>query len=184
VREGVAAAGHQVVAVTLERSGAWVHDGERLALRPGEGLLGADVAWPALHGPFGEDGTVQGLLELLDLPYVGAGVLASSLCMDKVVFKDVMAAAAVPQVGYRPVHEARWRAEPAAVRAELAADEPLLLEQSVNLMLTQRPDGDLTIGDHSVDYGVGPVTKSIRSTLLDLQYGRIPDDRGWLSRLA
>jgi len=46
------------------------------------------------------------------------------------------------------------------------------------------PDGDLTIGDHSVDYGVGPVTKSIRSTLLDLQYGRIPDPRGWLTRLA
>jgi branched-chain amino acid aminotransferase len=46
------------------------------------------------------------------------------------------------------------------------------------------PDGDLTIGDHSVDHGVGPVTKSIRSTLLDLQYGRIPDHRGWLTRLA
>ena len=46
------------------------------------------------------------------------------------------------------------------------------------------PEGDLTIGDHSVDYGVGPVTKSIRSTLLDLQYGRIPDHRGWLTRLA
>ncbi len=46
------------------------------------------------------------------------------------------------------------------------------------------PDGGLTIGDHSVDHGVGPVTKSIRSTLLDLQYGRIPDHRGWLTRLA
>ena len=58
---------------------------------PGGGLLGADVAFPVLHGPFGEDGTVQGLLELLDVPYVGAGVLASSLCMDKIVFKDVLA---------------------------------------------------------------------------------------------
>lgn len=46
------------------------------------------------------------------------------------------------------------------------------------------PDGDLTIGDHSVGHGVGPVTKSIRSTLLDLQHGRIPDHRGWLTRLA
>ena len=79
---------------------------------PGGGLLGADVAFPVLHGPFGEDGTVQGLLELLDVPYVGAGVLASSLCMDKVVFKDVMAAAGVPQVGYRAVREARWRERP------------------------------------------------------------------------
>jgi D-alanine-D-alanine ligase len=121
VRAGVAAAGHEVVAVTLERSGAWTSDGEELALRPGGGLLGADVAWPVLHGPFGEDGTVQGLLELLDVPYVGAGVLASALCMDKVVFKEVLAAAAVPQVAYAAVREARWRAEPDAVRAELAA---------------------------------------------------------------
>jgi D-alanine-D-alanine ligase len=120
VREGVAAAGHDVLAVTIERSGAWVHEGEELALRPGGGLLGADVAWPALHGPFGEDGTVQGLLELLDVPYVGAGVLASALCMDKVVFKEVLAAAGVPQVAYAGVREARWRAEPEAVRAELA----------------------------------------------------------------
>jgi D-alanine-D-alanine ligase len=72
-----------------------------------------------LHGPFGEDGTVQGLLELLDVPYVGAGVLASSLCMDKIVFKDVLAAAGVPQVDYMAVREARWRATPDAVRDEL-----------------------------------------------------------------
>jgi D-alanine-D-alanine ligase len=120
VREGVAAAGHEVVPVTLERSGAWTHDGEVLALRPGEGLLGADAVFPVLHGPFGEDGTVQGLLELLGVPYVGAGVLASALCMDKVVFKEVLAAADVPQVAYAGVREARWRAEPEAVRQELA----------------------------------------------------------------
>ncbi len=98
VREGVAAAGHEVVPILIERGGAWTLDGEPLSLRPGEGLVGADAAFPVLHGPFGEDGTVQGVLELLDVPYVGAGVLASSLCMDKVVFKEVMHAAGVPQV--------------------------------------------------------------------------------------
>jgi D-alanine-D-alanine ligase len=118
---GLAAAGHDVVPVLLEREGAWRGpDGAPLALAPGGGLLGADVAFPVLHGPFGEDGTVQGLLELLDVPYVGAGVLASSLCMDKIVFKDVLAAAGVPQVDYAAVREARWRAEPETVRAELA----------------------------------------------------------------
>jgi D-alanine-D-alanine ligase len=118
---GVAAAGHEVVPVLLERDGCWRGPGgEPLALAPGGGLLGADVAFPVLHGPFGEDGTVQGLLELLDVPYVGAGVLASSLCMDKVVFKDVLAAAAVAQVDYAAVREPRWRAEPAVVRDELA----------------------------------------------------------------
>src|SRR5215212_2656718 len=119
VRQGVEAAGHDVLDVRIARSGAWQHDGGNLALEPGRGLLGADAVFPVLHGPFGEDGTVQGLLELLDVPYVGAGVLASSLCMDKVVFKDVLAADAVPQVDYAAVREARWRSDPAAVRAGL-----------------------------------------------------------------
>jgi D-alanine-D-alanine ligase len=120
VHSGVAAAGHEVVPVTIERSGAWTHAGEPLAFAPGGGLLGADVVFGVLHGPFGEDGTVQGLLELLDVPYVGAGVLASSLCMDKIVFKEVLAAAGVPQVDSAAVREARWRAEPDAVLRELA----------------------------------------------------------------
>jgi D-alanine-D-alanine ligase len=120
VRQAVAAAGHEVIPITIERTGAWVHDGTTLSLAPGGGLLGADVVFPVLHGPFGEDGTVQGLLELLDVAYVGAGVLASSLCMDKVVFKEVLAAADVPQVASLAVREHRWRTEPAAVRNELA----------------------------------------------------------------
>jgi D-alanine-D-alanine ligase len=61
-----------------------------------EELGGIDVVFPVLHGPFGEDGTVQGLLELADLPYVGAGVLASALCMDKDVFKAVMRDHGIP----------------------------------------------------------------------------------------
>jgi D-alanine-D-alanine ligase len=120
VRQAVAEAGHEVLPVTIERSGPWVHDGEALSLRPGGGLLDADAVFPVLHGPFGEDGTVQGLLELLDVPYVGAGVLASSLCMDKVVFKEVLAAAGVPQVASLAVREHRWRSEPDAVRNELS----------------------------------------------------------------
>ena len=120
VRAGVAAAGHDVLPVTIERGGAWAHEGEALSLTPGGGLLGVDVVFPVLHGPFGEDGTLQGLLELLDVPYVGAGVLASSLCMDKVVFKEVLAAAGVPQVPYAGVRLARWRREPDLVRRELA----------------------------------------------------------------
>ena len=128
---GVAAAGHEVVPVLLDREGGWRGpDGLPLALAPGGGLLGADAAFPVLHGPFGEDGTVQGLLELLDVPYVGAGVLASSLCMDKIVFKDVLAAAGVPQVDYAAVREARWRDAPDAVRAELARARAAALRQA------------------------------------------------------
>jgi D-alanine-D-alanine ligase len=105
VGDGLREAGHDVVWVELARDGAWRHDGAELSLSPGRGLLGADAVFPALHGPFGEDGTVQGLLELLDVPYVGSGVLASALCMDKVLFKNVMEHAGLPQVGYVAVEE-------------------------------------------------------------------------------
>ena len=100
VREGLTAAGHDVTWVDLSRDGSWWCEGEEVALQAGGGLLGADVVFPALHGPFGEDGTVQGLLELLDVAYVGSGVLASALCMDKILFKDVMGHAGLPQVPY------------------------------------------------------------------------------------
>jgi D-alanine-D-alanine ligase len=119
VREGLARAGHEVVAVEIDRQGVWRSDGAEVTLTPGRGLLGADAAFPVLHGPYGEDGTVQGMLECLDVPYVGAGVLACSVCMDKVVFKELMGRAGVPQVRYGAVTDERWRTEPESVLAEL-----------------------------------------------------------------
>jgi D-alanine-D-alanine ligase len=100
VREGLLEAGHEPVEILVQRDGRWKQGRHLLALAPGAGLLEVDVVFPALHGPFGEDGTVQGLLDLLDVPYVGAGVLASSLSMDKALFKDLMAAHGVPQGDY------------------------------------------------------------------------------------
>jgi D-alanine-D-alanine ligase len=103
VRAGLAEGGHQPVEVVVEPDGRWTVAGEPLALRPSGGLLDADVVFPALHGPFGEDGTVQGLLDLLDVPYVGAGVLASAVSMDKAMFKELMASHGVPQGDYAVV---------------------------------------------------------------------------------
>ena len=120
VRAGLERAGHEVVAVEISRAGAWTCGGAPVALVPGGGLLGADAVFPALHGPFGEDGTVQGLLECLDVPYVGSGVLASAACLDKVVAKELLARAGLPQVDYRAVRHARWRDAPEAVLGELA----------------------------------------------------------------
>jgi D-alanine-D-alanine ligase len=100
VRAGLVEGGHEPVEVLIERDGRWTHDGKPLALEPSAGLLGADAVFPVLHGPFGEDGTVQGLLDLLDVPYVGAGTLSSALSMDKALFKDLMAAHGVPQGDY------------------------------------------------------------------------------------
>ncbi len=107
VRDGLAQAGHEPVEVLLGRDGTWTSGGEEVVLRAGGGLLGCDVAFPVLHGPFGEDGTVQGLLELLDVPYVGSGVLASAVCLDKLVFKDLMAQAGIRQVALSLARPAR-----------------------------------------------------------------------------
>jgi D-alanine-D-alanine ligase len=101
VRAGLVAAGHEPVAIEIDRDGRWRSGGRTLALEPGGGLLGCAVAFPALHGPYGEDGVVQGVLEALAVPYAGAGVLASALCMDKVLFKDLMASAGVGGGGAR-----------------------------------------------------------------------------------
>jgi D-alanine-D-alanine ligase len=122
IREGLLEAGHVPIEIEVGRDGVWRRDGEVLALEPGRGLAGAEVVFPALHGPFGEDGTVQGLLEILEIPYVGAGVLTSALCMDKVMFKELMARNGVPQVEYRGVRQQQLEASRGAVLQSL---EPL-----------------------------------------------------------
>jgi len=76
--------------------GALVAAGPRVD--PDDVLSPGTVVFPVLHGPFGEDGTVQGLLELAGVPYVGSGVLASALCMDKAMAKDVTGGHGIPQV--------------------------------------------------------------------------------------
>ena len=109
VARGLEAAGHEVVEVLLAREGGWSVDGEPLRLEPGGGLLDADVVFPVLHGAFGEDGSVQGLLELLEVPYVGSDVLASATCMDKLTLKRLLAGQGVPQVDFVAVDEEGWR---------------------------------------------------------------------------
>jgi D-alanine-D-alanine ligase len=120
VREGLIAAGHEVVWIEIGEDGVWREAGEVVSVTPGRGLAGVDVAFPVLHGPFGEDGTVQGLLETLDVPYVGSGVAASALCVDKVLFKRLMSSMDLPQVGYVGVAEDRYRAHEEEVLGQIA----------------------------------------------------------------
>ncbi len=120
VRAGLELAGHRAIPIEVDRDGRWRRDGAGVALEPGQGLDGVDVVFPALHGPYGEDGTVQGLLECLDVPYVGAGVLASALCMDKVMFKTLMAGAGLPQVDFRAVEIERYRSDPGGMLSTLS----------------------------------------------------------------
>ena len=70
-----------------------------------------DVVFPLIHGTGGEDGSLQGYLEILGLPYVGSGVTASAVAMDKVHMKQAFAATKLPMVDYVPVHEYEWRNE-------------------------------------------------------------------------
>jgi D-alanine-D-alanine ligase len=89
---------------------------------PPQQLAKVDVVFPVLHGPNGEDGTLQGLLELADVRYVGSGVLASAAAMDKHVMKVLLRAAGIPVCRWVTLRAAQWGADPAAV---LAAVEPL-----------------------------------------------------------
>lgn len=98
VAAGLDSARFDVVPITISRAGIWTGpDGAIVSVTPGQGgPLGCDVVFPVLHGPFGEDGTVQGLLELADIPYVGSGVGASAVCMDKDFFKKVLRDSGIP----------------------------------------------------------------------------------------
>lgn len=109
VARGLAEAGHEALPVTISREGGWTYEGDGLELAPGQGLLDADAVFPALHGPFGEDGSVQGLLEWLNVPYVGSDVLASAACMDKLTLKRLFAQAGVPQVDFVDAGGPGWR---------------------------------------------------------------------------
>ncbi len=113
VVEALDPARYETVAVEIGRDGRWeIGPATRAALEGGgepdveslpvpaaqipATLSEVDVVFPVLHGPFGEDGTVQGFLELADVPYVGAGVMASALCMDKDLFKSVLRDKGIP----------------------------------------------------------------------------------------
>ncbi|HEX3174872.1 MAG TPA: D-alanine--D-alanine ligase family protein [Solirubrobacterales bacterium] len=109
VARGLEQAGHEVLSVTISREGSWSLHGATVELVPAAGLAGADVAFPALHGPFGEDGSVQGVLEWLDVPYVGSDVLASAVCMDKLTLKRIFAQHRLPQVEFVAAGEEGWR---------------------------------------------------------------------------
>ena len=139
VSDGLREAGHEPLLVDCGRDGRWTHDGRPVAVEPGGGVLGADVVFPVLHGPFGEDGTIQGLLEIADVPYVGAGVLASALCMDKVLFKELMARAGVPQVDYAALRQDDDRSAVARLGLPVFV-KPARLGSSVGISKVAHPD--------------------------------------------
>lgn len=112
----------------------WPEVGDRmLRVRRADGsveeLGSLDVVLPILHGVHGEDGTIQGFFDTLEIPYAGGGVLDSALCMDKHFMKVVLQAAGVPVAPWVTVTRRRWERDPAGVRADAAAlGEPLFVK--------------------------------------------------------
>ncbi len=150
VARALAEAGHEVVPLALAQDGCWVGpDASHAALAGGvkaieplglpiavtvRHLLAAhyDVAFPITHGTWGEDGTLQGLFEMLDLAYVGAGVAASAVAMDKRLSKELHRAAGLPVVEFWAVGRGQWARERGAVLQRLAgAPLPLFIKPSV-----------------------------------------------------
>ena len=122
-------------------------DGRDTADRAIISALSLDVIFPIVHGPYGEDGTLQGLLELANVPYVGAGVLTAAVGMDKAVMKVLFAAAGLPIVRHEVVYRRAWRADPAAVATRLGKQlafpmfvKPANLGSSVGISRVAAPD--------------------------------------------
>ena len=151
VAQGLEQAGHEVVRVLIERDGRWTLDGAEVELRAAGGLLGADVAFPVLHGPFGEDGTVQGLLEMLDVPYAGPSVLAAAVAMDKLVCKRLLAFHGFPQVEFCQAGEPGWREQAAAMGLPLWV-KPSRLGSSVGISKVSSAEREL---DEAVELARG-----------------------------
>ena len=142
VAAGLREAGHEVVEVLIERDGRWTLDGAEIQMRPAGGLLDCAVAFPVLHGPFGEDGSVQGLLETLDVPYAGPSVLAAAVAMDKLVCKRLLAFWDLPQVEFCEVGEPGWRDHAAAMPRPLWV-KPSRLGSSVGISRVLSPESEL-----------------------------------------
>ncbi len=144
VARGLEAAGHEVVPLAIGPDGVWLEPavgeralaGELDRLPAGGGEIlpslahlvasGVEIVFPIVHGTWGEDGTLQGLLEIADLPYVGAGVTASALAMEKVLAKRLIEAAGVPVVEYEATTRARFEADPSGFLERLGRFRPPL----------------------------------------------------------
>jgi D-alanine-D-alanine ligase len=130
IHEALVESGHRVVPVGIDRDGDWylADSGARpfraegrsvelmvpsATLRVGTDEFGFDVVFPVLHGPHGEDGTIQGTFETCDVPYVGCGVLASSLAMDKDLTKQIIASTGVATARWLTIRLHEWMEDPA-----------------------------------------------------------------------
>jgi D-alanine-D-alanine ligase len=142
-----------------------------------------DVAFLALHGPFGEDGTLQGFLELAGIPYTGAGVMASAVAMDKVVFKDLMRGHGLPVVGYAWFRRSAWRGEPERVLRDIgeavgerSVVKPARLGSSVGMTLVHGPAELPAALDEAFRYDSKVIVEAYVADARELECGVLGND--------
>jgi D-alanine-D-alanine ligase len=118
-----------------------------------------DVVFPVMHGPYGEDGSIQGFLEMAGVPYVGAGVLGSAVGMDKAVQKVLFEGAGIPVVEHLVLHEREWESDPGSVAARAASlgfplfCKPAALGSSVGITKVDGPDALRPALEEAFRYG-------------------------------
>ena len=141
-----------------------------------------DVVFPVLHGPFGEDGTVQGMLELAGVPYVGAGVLGSAIGMDKDVQKRLFLQAGIPVGPFETVHETEWRDDPESVAAAAEAlgfpvfTKPATLGSSVGVTRVATDDGLAAGLDEAFRYARAAVVERAAEGARELECAVLGND--------
>ncbi len=162
VAKGLAEAGHRVTPLGIAQDGCWIDAEAAREVLHGDGssippvgkpvaptlrhllAAGIEVLFPVLHGTWGEDGTLQGLCEMLDLPYVGPGVTTSALAMDKLLAKRQLAAAGIPVVDYEAVARRDFERDREGFLARAARlPPPLFVKPSV---------GGSSVGVRKVDH--------------------------------
>ncbi len=142
VAAGLDAAGFRVTEITVGRDGRWNGPDGPVSLLPGGGIDQVDVVFPVLHGPFGEDGSVQGALETVGVPYVGSDVLASAVCMDKLTLKRLCRSQGMDQVGFVEVGTEDWVAQALALEGPLWV-KPSRLGSSVGITRVEGGEKEL-----------------------------------------
>jgi D-alanine-D-alanine ligase len=177
IHDALVEADHRVIPVGIDRDGEWWvvdstrrpfrAEGRPAALRLPDGRLlagdddvGYDVVFPVLHGPYGEDGTIQGVFEIAGKPYVGCGVLPSALAMDKDIAKQIFEAAGIPTTRWRVVRGVDHRSDPAGTVASLLKDlgspvfvKPAELGSSVGISKAEEPAEVKDAIDEALRYG-------------------------------
>jgi len=213
IAEALAGAGHAVSQFLVDLDAGWWllpaghrRDGRLAAayddpgslgaagpFAPGEATAGIAAAVPqpvvfvALHGPFGEDGTIQAILEAAGLAYTGAGVAASAVGMDKPFFKRIARDAGLPILPWVEVTAARWAADPAGVRADLAAlaagapdgrliAKPASLGSSVGMAIAHGPDERDGIVELALRYDARAIVEPGLDRPRELELGILGND--------